>query len=97
MSSMRNRNRPPASRAARHPSSAERTCPRCRYPVGLGANRVTTTSALIALVLAGADDTRAADRLCLPTWRIDPAGGRRDADPIDRTEPSAFVRRQTAP
>src|SRR5216684_3866794 len=41
MSSSRSRNRPPASRAARQPSIAERTCPRCRYPVGLGANRVT--------------------------------------------------------
>lgn len=42
MSSRRNRKRPPAARAARQPSSAERACPRCRYPVGLGANRVTT-------------------------------------------------------
>ncbi len=46
MSSSRSRNRPPASRAARQPSSADRTCPRCRYPVGLGANRVTTRSAV---------------------------------------------------
>ena len=61
MSSRRSRKRPPASRAARQPSSAERTWPRCRYPVGLGANRVTTLSALDASLPAAADDSRAAD------------------------------------
>src|SRR5579863_2501390 len=42
MSSRRSRKCPPACLAARQPSSAERTWPRCRYPVGLGAKRVTT-------------------------------------------------------
>src|SRR5215472_12434507 len=45
MSSIRSKKRPPSRRAARHPSSADRTWPRCRYPVGLGANRVTVDPA----------------------------------------------------
>src|SRR5438105_15505148 len=60
MSSMRSRKRPPASRAARHPSQAERAWPRCRYPVGLGANRVTT---VLWMLLAGNDLSRAFEHL----------------------------------
>jgi hypothetical protein len=43
MSSNLTKNRPPASFAARHASRAANTCPKCNHPVGLGANRVTTS------------------------------------------------------
>ena len=52
MSSSRSRNRPPVRRAACQPARAERTWPRWRYPVGLGANLVTTPETLLARVTA---------------------------------------------
>ena len=38
---------PPNLRAVSHTHNAFTTCPRCRYPVGLGANRVTNPGSIL--------------------------------------------------
>ena len=48
VSSMRKMKRPPVLRAQRWLKRAVRALPRCREPVGLGANRVMTGESLIA-------------------------------------------------
>ena len=68
ISSSRSRNVPSTTRAACQPSSAERTCPRCRYPVGLGAKRVTTPRGIARFIEVACVILRATGRSALRGW-----------------------------
>ena len=108
ISSMRSRKRPPAPRAACHPTSAERTWPRCRWPVGLGAKRVTTSLMRrrasqapprrdTARRFGYASPITAEDRMqAWPSYRLSgpshPPASRRQAAPAG--DPAAWARRR---